>query len=208
MRNTACTAQTVAQAYDNCCDQWDAYRGAKPVNRCVEAFASLLEPGSRVLDVGCGAGRPIASYLVDQGFHVTGIDISERMIAKARALGLRNADFQVADVLEYRPPAPFDAVIAFDSLWHVDWSSQAALYGHLASFLRDGGYLMFTHGKHNGTVTGEMFGERFYYSALDTAEVRGLLTRSGFAILDATEDYREPTTGDRELIVTARKTSA
>jgi 2-polyprenyl-3-methyl-5-hydroxy-6-metoxy-1,4-benzoquinol methylase len=35
---------------------------------------------SAILDVGCGGGIPIAKYLVEKGFRVTGIDSSEKMI--------------------------------------------------------------------------------------------------------------------------------
>src|SRR4051812_44410349 len=39
-------------------------------------LAEHLQPGSRVLDVGCGTGIPTARRLTDAGHHVTGIDIS------------------------------------------------------------------------------------------------------------------------------------
>ena len=37
-------------------------------------FANLLAPGSAVLDIGCGSGEPIARYLIEKGFAVTGVD--------------------------------------------------------------------------------------------------------------------------------------
>ena len=65
---------------------------------------------------------------------------------------------------------------------------------------------MFTHGNRNGETIGEMLGENFYYGALDSARVCDLLTNNGFEILTFTENYSEPTTGTRDLLVTARKT--
>ena len=41
-----------------------------------------LAPGSRILDVGCGTGRH-AIELARRGFEVTGVDISEGMLAEA-----------------------------------------------------------------------------------------------------------------------------
>ncbi|MFX0079860.1 MAG: hypothetical protein ACFE8O_11530 [Candidatus Hermodarchaeota archaeon] len=35
-------------------------------------FASLLPKRAEVLDAGCGAGVPVAKFLIDQGFSVTG----------------------------------------------------------------------------------------------------------------------------------------
>ena len=43
-----------------------------------------LPPGSRVLDVGCGTGIPTARQLADAGHRVTGVDISDGMLALAR----------------------------------------------------------------------------------------------------------------------------
>lgn len=48
------------------------------INQCIVDFANNLSPNSRVLDIGCGTGYPIALYLSKQGFQVTGIDISRR----------------------------------------------------------------------------------------------------------------------------------
>ena len=50
-----------------------------------------------------------------------------------------------------------------------------------------------------------MFGETFYYSALDKDTVLSLLAQNGFQVISLLEDYEEATTGDRELMVTARK---
>src|SRR5438128_5481834 len=46
-----------------------------------------LEPGERVLDLGCGAGTDtlVAAQMVGPEGHVTGIDMTPEMLAKARA---------------------------------------------------------------------------------------------------------------------------
>ncbi|UPV76631.1 class I SAM-dependent methyltransferase (plasmid) [Halorussus limi] len=62
--------------------------------KAVERY--FTDPNASVLDVGCGVGR--VSHLLDErGFDVTGIDISQPMIEKARSL-FPNLDFQVADI--------------------------------------------------------------------------------------------------------------
>lgn len=38
-----------------------------------------------MLDIGCGAGEPIAKYVSERGYAVTGVDSSPAMIAKFRA---------------------------------------------------------------------------------------------------------------------------
>lgn len=192
-------------SYNAICEAWSEYRNKSKINQCIVEFTRYLKPNSLVLDVGCGSGYPIASYLVDCGFEVIGIDVSEKMIERSNALQLVNSKFLVSDILDFKSEKEFDAIIAFDSLWHIPLSKQSGIYGVISSLLNVGGYLLFTHGKHEGTVVGEMFNEEFIYSALDKEKVRGLLEENGFEIVSWMEDYEEETTGDRELLVIAKK---
>src|SRR5678816_3961427 len=50
-----------------------------------DALIEQLRPrqGSRLLDLGCGAGRH-ARHLASKGYDITGIDLSARSIAEAR----------------------------------------------------------------------------------------------------------------------------
>lgn len=195
----------IRDSYNQICDAWDAFRKSTPVNPCIASFAERLPSGASVLDVGCGTGYPVDAYLAEKGFRVIGIDVSEKMIEKARAQRLRGSAFFRADILNFQPARTYDAVIAMDSLWHIAHDRQAELYSEISSLLHTGGWLFFTHGKKDGEVTGEMFGETFYYSALDKDTVLSLLAQNGFQVISLLEDYEEATTGDRELMVTARK---
>ena len=133
-----------------------------------------------------------------------GIDISERMIDRARTLSIPNSEFMVADLLEFRTDRKYDALIAFDSLWHISGFCQAQIYERLAQLIRGGGHLLFTHGNRLSNI-GEMFGETFWYSSLDVKIVRKLLEANGFDVLSSIENYVEETTGDRELLIVAKK---
>ena len=77
-----------------------------------------LPPQARVLDVCCGTGH-LAGLLTARGMRVTGIDLSEAMIAHARE-NVPTAAFQVAAASDFRVLGRFDgAVSTFDSLNHI-----------------------------------------------------------------------------------------
>jgi SAM-dependent methyltransferase len=75
----------------------------------VEALG--LEPGHRVLDVGCGPGRH-ANALGARGIEVVGVDISERFIEVARDNAPAGVSYQRADARDLPFQEEFDAAIS------------------------------------------------------------------------------------------------
>jgi len=100
---------------------------ARVPDSAVESYAGVanpfslgaLEPGERVLDLGCGAGTDtlVAAQMVAPEGRVTGIDMTDEMLAKARAaaeeMGATNVDLVEGEV-ERLPfdDASFDVVIS------------------------------------------------------------------------------------------------
>ena len=137
---------------------WNEVAGPRWVGRLgvqearnVEVTALLLEaaqvaPGERVLDVGCGPGATTLPYAaaVGPGGHVTGIDISEPMLAVARQRvseqGLHNVELLLADAQVHRfPPGSFDLVTSrFGVMFFAD---PLAAFRNLCGALKPGGRL-------------------------------------------------------------------
>lgn len=67
----------------------------------------------KILDIGCGTGRH-AIELAKRGYNVTGVDLSESMIDKARENARKydlDVDFQIADARKLNFEDQFDLVI-------------------------------------------------------------------------------------------------
>ena len=139
-------------------------------------------PGRKVLDLGCGSGRPVAQYLFDRRCDVTGIDGAAAMIAlfeknlpKARAI---HADMRGLDLGE-----TFDAVLGWDSFFHLAKDDQRAMFPVFAKHLRPRGVLMFTSGTGDGEAIGHVDEATVYHASLAPEEYRKLLQENGLEVL-------------------------
>jgi SAM-dependent methyltransferase len=119
-------------------------RNIEVAHLLLQAAAPL--PGERVLDIGCGTGATAIPFAasVAPGGHVTGVDISEPMLAQARqniaASGADNVTLVLADAQVHRfPPDSFDLLISrFGVMFFAD---PAAAFGNLFAGLHSGGRL-------------------------------------------------------------------
>ncbi|MFD4260136.1 class I SAM-dependent methyltransferase [Streptomyces sp. NPDC058534] len=119
-----------------------AFAGSRTHRRSLEWLLGRLAPGSRVLDVGSGTGRPTAETLATAGHDVLGVDISPVMVELA-ARQVPAATFRCADIDDVPlEDASFDAVCVYFSLLQLDRREQTELVGRLARVLKPGGYLV------------------------------------------------------------------
>src|SRR5262249_4467796 len=79
-------AQHIIDLYERHAGDYDRDRGRGSMEHpWLDRAIALMPSAGAVLDIGCGMAEPIASYLVNCGFTVTGIDSSSSMIALCRA---------------------------------------------------------------------------------------------------------------------------
>jgi SAM-dependent methyltransferase len=105
-----------------------------------------IRPGNKVLDLGCGTGLTTreAARAADPGL-VVGIDISERMLERARqataAERLHNVRYQLGDAQTHQfTPGAFDVAISrFATMFFAD---PAAAFANIATALRSGARLV------------------------------------------------------------------
>jgi cyclopropane fatty-acyl-phospholipid synthase-like methyltransferase len=169
--------------YDLIAERWHAERA--PVFRekpYLDRIIQQLEPAARILDLGCGAGQPIARYLAHHGFKVTGVDQSHNMLQIAKRV-VPAIQLIHADMLEVEFRVPFAAVIAWDSIFHIDHSQHTAVFRKVQRWLRPGGWFLLSAGGSGAAgFTSEMFGHTFFYSGFAPEETVRLLAAQGFHI--------------------------
>ncbi len=97
--------------------------------------------GGRVLDLGCGEGRD-AVFFATQGFEVTGVDVSQAGIAKARKLAETKGvqvTWAVADLATYRPPGEFDLIYSSGSIHYLPRRVRTHLFARIKLMTRPEG---------------------------------------------------------------------
>src|SRR5947209_2784284 len=123
-------------------NEW-LYRVRSFVFRRLLRFGELDLGSARVLDVGSGTGFYLAEWLRAGAAQVVGSDLTD--IATERlADAFPQAEIVQLDISDEPifPPGSFDAISAFDVLFHIvdDGRYRTALL-NISSLLRDGGHL-------------------------------------------------------------------
>jgi predicted TPR repeat methyltransferase len=183
------------------------YRGPALLFKAVlAARAAVRKPAffKRAIDLGCGTGLAARAFAKEVDAFI-GIDLSPRMIERARASGLY-AELEVAEMvqgLSGRPDASANLILAADAAVYL--SDLAPLLREAARVLAAGGLLAFTTEAHDGE--GVVLGEGLRY-AHSPAYVRAAIAAAGLTLsrLDDLSARNEDNTPVPGLVVVATKT--
>jgi SAM-dependent methyltransferase len=188
--------QIVADGYDAIGETFAVWREeivGDPRREWEDELVARLEPGARVLELGCGPGT-VETRRLAQSFAVTGVDISPRQVERARA-AIPEADFLCADFTELELPADsLDAAVAFYTLNHVPRELLAPLLASASGWLVPGGWLMVAFGtSDNPGWTGEWLGAETYFASFPPEINSRLVREAGFRIeRDEVVTFEEP----------------
>jgi cyclopropane fatty-acyl-phospholipid synthase-like methyltransferase len=145
-----------------------------------------LPAGCRVLELGCGAGVPVAKALVNR-YEVVGVDISSEQLVLAK-LNVPTARFVRTDMrsIDFHGGA-FDAVIALYSLTHVPREEHGDLLSRIHDWITQRGYALVNIGAGDdpGTVEDDWLGAPMFFSSYDADTNRQLIEGAGFEIIEA-----------------------
>jgi SAM-dependent methyltransferase len=161
-------------------------------------YLARLPRGSRILDGGCGMGEWTV-YLAQQGFDVTGIDISEETVARLKTWFPASA-FMRADLRQTTfADASFDAYFSWGTFEHFE-NGLGDCIGEARRLLRPGGWLFVSVPYHNLRMVAHDAGgfewrdqtrygesgfhhpQRFYQWRLTQDELRRELEIHGFRV--------------------------
>lgn len=186
---------TLGSAYIN----YEADEGARQVEarmRYQGDIQPFLQPGSRVLEVGCASGT-LLSILREAGHEVYGVDLSSRFADMAKKLyGLEVA---VGDFTGMAWPAcHIDAVILLGTISNLKNLSFAL--DCINAMLKPNGILIFNF-PNSGSLVARLYGDKFWMFApsvssfMSVAGCRDVLSKHGFHVKRIRHDVQRPSIG-------------
>jgi 2-polyprenyl-3-methyl-5-hydroxy-6-metoxy-1,4-benzoquinol methylase len=179
----ASESERIRSLYQRHAIDWDRERGCSLVEKAwLDRFLALLPRNAAILDIGCGGGKPIARYLVEQGSDVTGIDSSPILIGMC-AERFPDGEWIIADMRNLTLNRRFDGILAWDSFFHLSQEDQREMFPVFRKLARPKAALMFTSGSSLGEAISTYKGEPLYHGSLDGAEYRSLLHQNGFDVV-------------------------
>ena len=112
----------------------------------VNLTKQYLKPTSKILDLACGSGT-LAISLANDGYKVSGLDLSKEIIAVAREKMITNhveIDFKVKDMTNFNYEEKFDVITCyFDSVNFLTKNEVYQMMNSVYNNLNDGGYFIF-----------------------------------------------------------------
>jgi ubiquinone/menaquinone biosynthesis C-methylase UbiE len=143
----------VREGYDDIAAAYDEYRATESHTgfeaEMTEGFLDALPDGSRVLDAGCGGGRPVLARL-DCAHETVGLDISTSQLRLARervpAAGFAQGDLANLPFAD----DSFDALCSFYAVIHVPKEEHERVLSEFHRVLRPGGDLLVSMGAIEG----------------------------------------------------------
>jgi len=199
------SSDRVIDFYERGARDWVGDRGREKLfieNAWLDRFCALAKSGGTILDLGCGPGKPMAAYLIAQGFDVLGVDSSPTMIALARG-NFPDRQWLVADMRTLALGRRLDGVLAWDSFFHLNHDDQRRMFPIFRDHAAHGAPLMFTSGPQHGEAMGNLYGEPIYHASLAPDDYRSLLAANGFAV--AAERMEDPDCGGHSVWLARRR---
>jgi 8-oxo-dGTP pyrophosphatase MutT (NUDIX family)/ubiquinone/menaquinone biosynthesis C-methylase UbiE len=178
--STGPTQQTT-QTYDQIAAQFAARNWKNDLSELLDRLCACLQPGARILDLGCGPGRDTLS-LAARGFWTLGLDRSAGMLREAAARGVKLLVQADSRALPFAS-GTLNGVWACASLLHLLKAELPAALAEARRALGHGHIWLSLRLGEGETWEDDGQGHPRFFAYYHPAEVELALERAGFRVL-------------------------
>jgi SAM-dependent methyltransferase len=176
------------RAWDNIATKYDD-RSKSPISDSFTTFTGKLPEKGKVLDLGCGTGLPYARYLVEKGFDVLGVDLSEEMV-KVASMNVPMASFVQLSMNEITYRDEFDGALSSFSMLLLPPDLFKETASRVCSALVEGGYFYLSLNEParvsddpDSDVFVNIMGQDMYSRAYAVEEIESIFQPLGFSLV-------------------------
>ena len=170
------------QDYNRIAEIYSKFSEEKLMQYQLVKFESYLK-GKKILDAGCGSGRDSA-YLTEDGYDVTGIDLSEEMIKIAKTKSY--AKFKIMDFrnISFKKES-FDGVWCMSSMSDIPQNEAKTTLEQFYKVLKKNGILYISTREGSGfkKIKKEKYSVERQYYYYKEEELKNLLLENNFEII-------------------------
>jgi len=144
-----------------------------------------LPPQSNVLDIGFGSGRDLF-YLKERGFHVWGVEASEKFVSKAKKRFHDISERFITSSLPYLELSKtyqnfFDVIISVAVWMHLPKETHTASILSLRNLLKPKGKIILSY-----SITKRHEQEMRFFEQIDRKILKKDFNKLGFTLIDST----------------------
>ncbi len=175
--------------YNRFAKTYDKNRGLFDMTEVINDFYRRLSVHSgHLLDLGCGAGEPFPAFFIQNGWQVTGVDFSAKMLELARHYQPKMKTI-LADIREIElPHEQFEAITSIYCLFHIEHEKHEEIFRKIYRWLKPGGLALFTYATNEYTGADifngykDFMNEQLFYSHTTPEKLTAILESAGFKI--------------------------
>lgn len=129
------------KAYDRISEDYEEHYFSEPLlTEAFDAWLRNIPHGGHILDAGCGHGKPVIARLLEEGYRVSGTDLSPKMLERARQ-NFPDVHFYNQLASEMMFEREFDGACSLSSLLYLDPIDLSHSLYRLYRALKPNGYL-------------------------------------------------------------------
>ena len=153
-------------------------------DRYLEKLHGLMKPHSTILDIGCGSGKPVATFFTSRGHKVIGLDISKEQVKLAK-LNVPSGQFEIRDMSTLsKGEFSVDVVVSLYAIFHIPRELHLEMLKKINSFLPESGLLLITMGSSDWEGSNkDFFGAEMYWSQYGREKNSEIVKEAGFELL-------------------------